>query len=70
MRLKSIDALRGLDMLVIVGGGWALYELGVLLGGIAGLCGACGNLVRSVGSLAVRWLFLYWLYRMNLFLKI
>ena len=47
-----------------------MYELGVLLGGIAGLCGACGNLVRSVGSLAVRWLFLYWLYRMNLFLKI
>ena len=33
MRLKSIDALRGLDMLVIVGGGWILYELGVLLGG-------------------------------------
>lgn len=40
------------------------------LRGIAGLCGACGNLIRGVGSLAVRWLFLYWLYRMNLFLKI
>ena len=40
------------------------------LRGLADLCGAYRDLVRGVGSLAARWLFLYWLYRMNLFFKV
>ena len=42
-----------------------------LFGGLAGLFGPAGSsLVLAVGSTAISWLFLYFLYRKNMFLKV
>lgn len=38
--------------------------------GVAGLCGDLCGLIRALGAVAVRWLFLYWLYRINCFFKV
>lgn len=39
-------------------------------GGLASKCGAAGSLVSAVGYVLVSWLFLYFLYRKKIFLKV
>jgi predicted acyltransferase len=43
---------------------------GIILGGTIRQAGDCGPIVREVGILLLEWLFLYWLYRQRLFLRV
>ena len=44
--------------------------VGALVGGLAGLMGAWGGVLTAAAHLAVVWLFLYFLYKQKIFLKI
>ena len=61
VRLASLDALRGFDMLFIMGGEGLLCAL---------VPAAWGAVVLQVGYVAVCWLFLYSLSRHKVFLKV
>ncbi|MBQ9548235.1 MAG: hypothetical protein IJV01_03635 [Bacteroidales bacterium] len=106
-RLLSLDALRGFDMMFIVGlfalfyyiidvRGYTKWTLPFavvglnsitiylawriipfrkiaefFLGGLAGLCpDKIGALIMAIGAFAAGWLFLYFLYRKKVFLKV
>ena len=89
-RLLSLDALRGFDMLWIMGGGKLVHALAktydwpclgrcsifshtanILFEGLIKLTPEPGQIVLScISVLVLKWLFLYFLYRKKIFLKL
>lgn len=71
-RLWSLDALRGFDMLFISGLGGIVYELAILIfGGVISLLPAAyTGLLTNFAILTVAWLFLWFLYRKDVFLRV
>ena len=66
-RLMSLDALRGADMLCIMGGSAVVVALCQLLGFGSPHWEA---LVLSLGQVLVAWIVLWYFYRKNTFLRV